>query len=149
MASTQSRFAAQLTSFWKDDFAPLQAAGQTVLAALREEETSADADLYRRISSPTGHLYYPPQQHQQVSLQWKHLQSDPLPDFLGEQLEGVQSHSLMGLLAPASLAWMSVDHKLYVWSLRNQQGSLSCFEVPSRQSVISVGLVKPKTGALR
>jgi hypothetical protein len=145
MASTQSRFAAQLTSFWKDDFAPLQAAGQTVLAALREEETSGDADLYRRISCPTGHLYFP---QSQQALQWKHLQSDPLPDFLGEQLEGVQSHSLMGLLAPASLAWMSVDHKLYVWSLRNQQGSLSCFEVPSRQSVVSVGLVKPKTGTI-
>lgn len=148
MASTQGQFAAQLADFWKDDFAPLEAAGRAVLHCLREEEAAPDADLYRRIAnSSTGfHSYF--EDDSKVSLQWKHVQSDPLPALLSQQLSTVQSHSLMGLLAPASLAWMSVDHKLYLWSFQrdSQEDSLLCFEIPSQQCIVSVGLVKPKIG---
>ena len=149
MASTPSRFASELASFWKDDFAPLKAAGQAVLAALREQEEAPDADLYRRItaSNPGSHLYFPGSESSScVTLQWKHIRSDPLPPFLAQQLSTVKIHSLMGLLTPASLVWMSVDHKLYLWPFRHQEESLSRFEVPSRQCVVSVGLVKPKKG---
>lgn len=148
MASTQGQFASQLANFWKDDFAPLEAAGQAVLNCLREEEAAPDADLYRRIatSSPGSHSYF--SDDSKVSLQWKHIHSDPLPALLSQQLSSVQSHSLMGLLAPASLAWMSVDHKLYLWPFQrsSQDETLICFEIPSQQCVVSVGLVKPKKG---
>lgn len=147
MASTPAEFNSRLIDFWKDDFVPLESAGKAVLAALREEESAADADLYRRITATnTGsHLYFP-ESSSPVSLRWKHLHSEPLPSFLVQQLRSAQYHSFMGLFTPASLAWMSVDHKLYLWSFRYQDGSFSCFDVPSRQSIVSVGLVKPKKG---
>ena len=149
MASAANHFAKQLHDYFNtDDFAPVQSAGKQVNAALREDEAAPDADLHRRIaaSAPESHLYFPARSEQTATRQWKHLRSEPLPQYLAEQLSTVQSVSLMGLLTPASLAWMSVDHKLYLWSFRQQEGSFSCFEVPSRQSVVSVGLVKPKKG---
>ncbi|GAX19428.1 nuclear pore complex protein Nup155 [Fistulifera solaris] len=152
MASTQGQFAAQLADFWKDDFAPLEAAGRAVLNCLREDEAASDADLYRRIAnSSTGSHAYFEDDDSKIALQWKHVQSDPLPVLLSQQLSTVQSHSLMGLLAPASLAWMSVDHKLYLWSFQRNvpNESLLCFEIPSQQCVVSVGLVQPKKGVFK
>lgn len=37
--------------YWEDDFTPLQAAGKSILSALRQDESAPDADLYRRITS--------------------------------------------------------------------------------------------------
>ena len=139
MASTQSQFDSQLANFWQDDFAPLQAAGQAILTALRHQESASDADLYGRVAGSGAHHYF-------ASQRWKHTKSEPLPPLLQDALLQVQSHSLMGLLAPAGLAWMSVDHKLWLWYFSNPQGPVICFEVPGRQCVVSVGLVKPKKG---
>jgi Nup133 N terminal like len=50
----------KLAEYWKDDFAPLQAAGATINDALRADEDNAD--LYRRIcegTTPGSHLYFP------------------------------------------------------------------------------------------
>ena len=149
MASAANRFAKQLHDYFNtDDFAPVQSAGKQINAALREDEAAPDADLHRRIatSTPGSHLYFPNNSEQTTTRPWKHLRSDPLPPLLAQQLSTVKSNSLMGLLTPASLAWISVDHKLYLWSFRQQEGSFHIFEVPSRQSVVSVGLVKPKKG---
>jgi Nup133 N terminal like len=43
-----------LQQFWRDDYAPLQLAGEQVLRCLREDETSPDADLYRRIATSSS-----------------------------------------------------------------------------------------------
>lgn len=40
-----------LRRYWEDDFTPLQAAGKSILSALRQDESAPDADLYRRIAS--------------------------------------------------------------------------------------------------
>jgi nuclear pore complex protein Nup155 len=40
-----------LRQYWEDDFTPLQAAGKSILSALRQDESAPDADLYRRITS--------------------------------------------------------------------------------------------------
>jgi Nup133 N terminal like len=45
---------ANLQQFWRDDYAPLQLAGEQVLLCLREDETSPDADLYRRIATSSS-----------------------------------------------------------------------------------------------
>jgi nuclear pore complex protein Nup155 len=131
-------------AFWKDDFGPLQAAGQAVLRALRNDEAAPDADLYRRISASgdESHLYLKPTN---ATVTLKHLRSVPLPALLAQQLQTTKSHSLMGLLAPASLAWMTVDEKVFLWPFQ-QPGSFCSFQVPSGQSIIAVGLVRPKKG---
>jgi nuclear pore complex protein Nup155 len=180
MASTPSRFSSGLEDYWNDDFTPLQAAGQAVLHALREDEAAPDADLYRRIthSGSGSHLYFAAQSNgggggggggssggassgaSRAStssgptppvVTMKHIRSVPLPKFLEEKLRTTKSHSLMGLLSPAKLAWMSVDHTVYLWSFHATEtanGSTFCsFAVPSGQSVVAVGLVRPKKGA--
>jgi nuclear pore complex protein Nup155 len=80
----------------------------------------------------------------------KHIRSVPLPKFLAEKLKTTKSHSLMGLLSQAKLAWMSVDHTVYLWSFHATEtatGSTFCsFAVPSGQCIIAVGLVRPKKG---
>jgi nuclear pore complex protein Nup155 len=186
MASTPGRFASALDEYWKDDFAPLQAAGHAVLKALREDEDAPDADLYRRISnSGSGsHLYFPataatassttssttitasteaatstnkngtsaPPPTPTVTM--SHLRSIPLPPYLAQELKTTKSHSLMGLLSEARLAWMSVDSKVFLWSFHStatadQGSSFCCFQVPSGQCVIACGLMRPKKGMYR
>jgi nuclear pore complex protein Nup155 len=176
MASTPSRFSSSLEDYWKDDFSPLQAAGQAVLHALREDEAAPDADLYRRIthSGSGSHLYFSAQSNGGSGsgsngasngsrsprspstgptppvVAMKHIRSVPLPKFLEEKLQTTKSHSLMGLLSHAKLAWMSVDHTVYLWSFHATEtanGSTFCsFAVPSGQPVVAVGLVRPKKG---
>jgi hypothetical protein len=147
MSSAANLFAKQLNEYFNgDDFIPVQAAGKKINAALRDDEAAPDADLHRRIAASDAgvHLYFP--DRGDPIMQWKHVRSDPLPPRLVQELSAVQSNSLMGLLTPASLAWMSVDHKLFLWSISHRDAPVSCFEVPSRQCVVSVGLVKPKMG---
>lgn len=197
-----SNFAQQLSDFWKqDDFAPLQAAGQTIMNCLREDESSPDADLYRRIASnnPGSHYYYSdktrsnnmeeveggnqswknkenspspssrfnpstrasrdniaspfgststgPTPSAPPLLTLKHQRSIPLPPVLIEKQKQVEITTFMGLLAPAGLAWMSVDSTLYLWSIRQSiSATFSWCKVPSGECIVSVGLVRPKKG---
>jgi hypothetical protein len=138
--------AATLADYWSDDFRPLQDAGKLVLAALRQDES--DADLYDKItaSEQPSHLYITPTPVGSNELGLKHLQSIPIPPLLAQERETVQSHSLMGLLTPASLAWMTVDSKLFLWPFE-KGGEIIRFQVPSGQSIITVGLVRPKKGS--
>lgn len=126
---------ASLDDFWKDDFGVLEAAGKTVLQALRDDEAAPDADLYRRINSSTtttgaSHLYFyrkesdhttgatDPQRPAISALpSVKLLESVPLPPLLSEKFQtGLTANNRMGLLPEANLAWMSVDNQLYLWS---------------------------------
>jgi Nup133 N terminal like len=200
--TSKSNFAQQLSDFWKDDFAPLQAAGQAILKCLRDDESSSNADLYRRIASnnPGSHYYYPdrtlnftdaiegdqtwrnkenmaspigryrpPSQvnHERNNfnvtspfgsasletaaapplLTLKHQRTVPLPPFLVEKLKQVERATFMGLFAPAGLAWMSVDSIVYLWSIRqSSSSSFGFYQMPSKECIVSVGLVRPKKG---
>lgn len=162
------------SEFWNDDYAPLQAAGRALTAAMRADEQ--ESDLYRRLLGSSGsgssgnggsHLYVPvgvaaaaapngaaitPPPERLL----QHRKSVPLPPLLAQQLTTVRLHSSMGLLAAADLAWMSVDEKLYLWSYNNSApntaqattaaSSFCSFTVLSGQCVIAVGLVRPKLG---
>jgi nuclear pore complex protein Nup155 len=161
-----------LKEYWKDDFAPLRDAGNAVNEALREDELAHDADLYRRIAGagPGSHAYFPAEPLgpdssalspttptvQPPSLpvppltSLKHIKSVPLPSVIVEKRQSARSHCLMGLLASASLAWMSVDNQLFLWSCDRQQTTSSTFcsfTVQSGQCIVSVGVVPPKKGA--
>ena len=162
----------QLSDYWKDDFTPLQAAAARINAALREDEQNAD--LYRRISSgsgPSSHLYFPDSNNNNNNsivpplLKLQHSKSVPLPPLIQEKLNGVKMQSLMGLMAPADLAWITVDDQLYLWSYDARTGFCSpsrsatttstavnpkqfcSISVPTGECIVSVGLVRPKRGA--
>lgn len=161
----------QLSDYWKDDFTPLQAAAARINAALREDEQNAD--LYRRISSgsgPNSHLYFPENSNNNnvpPLLKLQHSKSVPLPPLIQEKLNGVKMQSLMGLMAPADLAWITVDDQLYLWSYDARTGfgspsrststtstaaavspkQFCSISVPTGECIVSVGLVRPKRGA--
>lgn len=132
-----------IESYWKDDFTPLQAAGKVILQALRQDEAAPDADLYRRLTSGS-HLYIPEQKDEPI-VKMRHLRSIPLPSLLQQELSATKAHVLMGLLAQAQLAWMTVDSKLFLWSIKANH-SFCSFQVNSGQHIVSVGLVRPKPG---
>lgn len=153
MTSTTQGDAA-MDAYWSDDFMPLEAAGNAVLAALRKDEAAPDADLYRRIvSSGSGsHLYFPTEQPYPGATM-THKKTIPLPPFLAQQLQTTRVSSLMGLLPEAELVWMSVDEKLYLWSSNSAavpggMEDFCSFTVPTGQCIVSVGLVKPKKGEI-
>jgi nuclear pore complex protein Nup155 len=141
-----------MNDYWSDDFAPLEAAGNAVLAALRKDEAAPDADLYRRIvSSGSGsHLYFPMEQ-QFPGATMTHRKTVPLPPTLAQELQTTRVSSLMGLLPEAELVWMTVDETLYLWSSNSTavpggMEDFCSFTVPTGQCIVSVGLVKPKKG---
>jgi hypothetical protein len=147
------------SSYWKDDFLPLQAAGKSILRELRGDEAAPDADLYRRITNSMGtgtadtksHNYFAQESCSLSNL--SHQRSVPLPPFLAQQLEQAKVSTYMGLFPQAELSWLTVDDKLYLWSYNTSQNSMdpqdfSWFTVPSHRPIVSVGLVPPKQGKL-
>ncbi|KAI2512730.1 hypothetical protein MHU86_1726 [Fragilaria crotonensis] len=127
-----------LVEYWKDDFLPLAMAGKAILRELREDE--AGGDLHRRIlASGNGSHYFASE------LPFQHKRSTPLPPGLASQAKSVSSSLLMGLLPEASLAWMSVDHKLFLWNFDDEEHFVD-LEMVSRHSIVCVGIVKPKKG---
>ena len=128
-----------LKEYWKDDFFPLAAAGKAILRELREDE--AGGDLHRRIlgSGSGSHLYFSSESA------FQHERSIPLPPSLANQTRVVSKSLLMGLLPEASLAWMSVDHKLYLWFM-DEEDDFVDLEIASKQSIVCVGITKPKKG---
>jgi hypothetical protein len=95
----------------------------------------------------------------------RHSRTVPLPPILARELGSTRLSSLMGLLPRASLAWMSVDERMYVWQCSDDHSGgnggggaaasavgggsaedVCSFSVPSGQCIVSVGLVRPKKG---
>lgn len=140
--------------YWNEDYLPLRNAGKSILKVLRSDETSTHGDLYRRILSttaatsntipsdtdPINHNYF-------SDGRWKHAQSMPLPPFLQEKLAKAKQYSMMGLFPEAELAWLTIDHSIYLWTFtRSADGELLDFHVPSQQPIVSVGIAPPKQG---
>jgi len=136
MTTTKS----SIEQYWKDDFIPLEAAGKVILRELREDE--AQGDLHRRILSRGSHLY------SSSNSDFKHAQSIPLPQQLMDETRKVKTSLFMGILPEANLAWMSVDHKLFLWSFEEGKHLMN-LEVRSGQNILSVGLAPPKAGVFK
>lgn len=159
----------ELSEFWSDDFAPLQSAGKAVLKVLRKDEASPHGDLYRRIlstpsappSASTASSSYAdaiPNHHYFADGKFAHSQSIPLPQFLQDQLSKAKMATLMGLFPQAQMAWMTIDHTIYLWSYNSgasageaaaSENEFLYFQVPSRQPIVSAGLARPKPGTLK
>jgi hypothetical protein len=163
-----------MEDYWKDDFRPLQEAAAAVTAALQADEASPDADLYRRLATPTttsgsssssnaataggvaqGHAYHQaaPQGGNATSPQWKHKASRPLPALLVAALHTVQRTTYMGLLPATGWAYVTVDEHLYLVTLGGNHGSgtaepkvLLSFTNPRKQSILACQIVAPRKG---
>lgn len=149
------------------------------MAALRADESAPDADLYRRIASNSStesnqnkcHLYRfaginaEGQGHAQgqgpgaadagdIHNTVHHDNSIPLPPYLTNIIKETKLSSLMGMLPQGNMVWVSVDDALYIWEYGSLNGGRKkedfvCFQVPSGQCVVSVGIVRPKPGVFK
>jgi hypothetical protein len=156
--------------FLANDFYPLKHAHNAIMAALRADESTPDADLYRRIASNSSndssqnqcHLYRSaginPEGHARQGTDAgdthntvHHENSIPLPPYLTNIIKETKLSSLMGMLPQGNMVWVSVDDALYIWEYGSLNGGRKkedfvCFQVPSGQCVVSVGIVTPKPG---
>ena len=97
--------------------------------------------MMTQAKSPEGHVYNT----------LDHSSSIPLPPYLTNIIKETKLSSLMGILPEGNMVWVSVDDSLYLWEYGSLNGGRKkedfvCFQVPSGQCVVSVGIVKPKPG---
>jgi len=136
--------------FTADPFFPLKEASSEILAALRADEASPDADLFRRIAhssnsyesakdaanafdyrispatlekiSPLSQKPAADISHVHRSIQ--HVKSIPLPQQLALKLAAeTKLCSLMGTFPDAQLVWVSLDNTLYIWEYETHGNS--------------------------
>lgn len=60
-------------------------------------------------------------------------------------LVGSQTHCFMGLFEEIGWAWITIDHRLFLWDYNTEQFIMSDEQ---DQVIISVALVKPIPGAI-
>ncbi|CAB0037630.1 unnamed protein product [Trichogramma brassicae] len=65
------------------------------------------------------------------------------PNLNGTSMN-MQCHCMMGLFTDISKAWLTIDSDIYVWSYENES-DVAYFD-GLNETIISVGLVKPKPG---
>lgn len=128
-----------IEQFWKDDFVPLEKAGKVILHELREDE--AEGDVHRRLVSHGSHKYF------LSKSAFQHVQSSPLPPQLEEEIKKVRHSLEMGVFSEAKLAWLVIDHKLFLWCIEDEQDFMNV-EVQSGQTIVSAGLAPPKKGMI-
>ncbi|KAJ2326068.1 hypothetical protein IWW51_002465, partial [Coemansia sp. RSA 2702] len=67
-----------------------------------------------------------------------------LPDALFEQYDLLECRCFMGLFPEIGRAWITVDHRLFLWNYEDE-GDFYSFE-GQEQVIVSVGLVRPRAG---
>ncbi|KAJ2358010.1 hypothetical protein GGF43_001105 [Coemansia sp. RSA 2618] len=67
-----------------------------------------------------------------------------LPDALFEQYDLLECRCFMGLFPEIGRAWITVDHRLFLWNYEDETDFYS-FE-GQEQVIVSVGLVRPRAG---
>ncbi|KAG2228604.1 hypothetical protein INT48_003834 [Thamnidium elegans] len=66
----------------------------------------------------------------------------PIPPSILSQMEGIQCRCFMGLFPEIGRAWLTIDHRLFIWSYTNPR---EIFEYKDQDQIISsVGIAKPK-----
>ncbi|RWS23862.1 nuclear pore complex protein Nup155-like protein, partial [Leptotrombidium deliense] len=71
----------------------------------------------------------------------------PLPPAITEQFGYMQQNCEMGLLPEIGRAWLTVDSNIFLWSYDN--GSDVAYYDGLTETILAVGLIKPKPGILR
>ncbi|KAL3925645.1 MAG: hypothetical protein SGILL_000273 [Bacillariaceae sp.] len=88
-----------------------------------------------------------------------HMGTIPLPPALAEKRKKVKMSTMMGLFPQGQLAWLTIDDTVYLWSYNSsldgtsdgaaeagRSSQMMEFQMPSKQTILSVGLAKPKPG---
>ncbi|KAJ2895719.1 hypothetical protein GGI21_005117, partial [Coemansia aciculifera] len=68
----------------------------------------------------------------------------PLPDALFEQYDLLECRCFMGLFPEIKRAWITVDHRLFLWNYADESDFYSFDD--QEQIIVGVALVRPKAG---
>ena len=121
-----------------DHFHPLQEASKAILQALRDDESSPQGDLYKRLvsggqgryhaavnggeggiptaaSAKNGGANSESKEAAAPSNNLIHSHSIPLPLPIASAMQNVKMSSSMGLFTEANLVWIACDNMLYLW----------------------------------
>ncbi|XP_073944058.1 nuclear pore complex protein Nup154 [Choristoneura fumiferana] len=79
--------------------------------------------------------------------QLKTLNKVPLPPEIMEHFAHMQCHCLMGVFPEISRVWLTIDSNIYVWAF--EHGSDVAYFDGLGETIVSVGLVKPKPGVFQ
>ncbi|XP_038215888.1 nuclear pore complex protein Nup154 [Zerene cesonia] len=79
--------------------------------------------------------------------QLKILNRVPLPPEIMEHFAHMQCHCLMGVFPEISRVWLAIDSNIYVWAF--EHGSDVAYFDGLGETIVSVGLVKPKPGVFQ
>ncbi|XP_045533770.1 nuclear pore complex protein Nup154 [Papilio machaon] len=79
--------------------------------------------------------------------QLKILNKVPLPPEIMEHFAHMQCHCLMGVFPEISRVWLAIDSNIYVWAF--EHGSDVAYFDGLGETIVSVGLVKPKAGVFQ
>ncbi|KAK4316417.1 hypothetical protein Pmani_012431 [Petrolisthes manimaculis] len=71
----------------------------------------------------------------------------PLPSELMHHFQHMQCNCMMGLFPEINRAWLTIDNDIYVW-LYEDGSDLAYFD-GLHETILSVGLVKPKAGVFK
>ncbi|XP_053623527.1 nuclear pore complex protein Nup154 [Plodia interpunctella] len=111
----------------------------TGIAAQRSPTCSGlNAGDYRNLASLLN--------HPNLS-QLKILNKVPLPPEIMEHFAHMQCHCLMGVFPEISRIWLAIDSNIYVWAF--EHGSDVAYFDGLGETIVSVGLVKPKPGVFQ
>ncbi|XP_026329328.1 nuclear pore complex protein Nup154 [Hyposmocoma kahamanoa] len=79
--------------------------------------------------------------------QLKVINKVPLPPEIMEHFAHMQCHCLMGVFPEISRVWLAIDSNIYVWAF--EHGSDVAYFDGLGETIVSVGLVKPKPGVFQ
>ncbi|KOB76758.1 Uncharacterized protein OBRU01_03818, partial [Operophtera brumata] len=79
--------------------------------------------------------------------QLKIINKVPLPPEIMEHFAHMQCHCLMGVFPEISRVWLAIDSNIYVWAF--EHGSDVAYFDGLGETIVSVGLVKPKAGVFQ
>ncbi|XP_049867137.1 nuclear pore complex protein Nup154 [Pectinophora gossypiella] len=79
--------------------------------------------------------------------QLKILNKVPLPPEIMEHFAHMQCNCLMGVFPEISRVWLAIDSNIYVWAF--EHGSDVAYFDGLGETIVSVGLVKPKSGVFQ
>lgn len=72
------------------------------------------------------------------------LNKVPLPPEILEHFSHLQCHCMMGIFPEINRAWLTIDSDIFIWNF--EQGSDVAYYDGLSETIVSVGLVKPKPG---
>ncbi|KAJ0180486.1 hypothetical protein K1T71_003890 [Dendrolimus kikuchii] len=79
--------------------------------------------------------------------QLKIVNKVPLPPEIMEHFAHMQCHCLMGVFPEIGRVWLAIDSNIYVWAF--EHGSDVAYFDGLGETIVSVGLVKPKSGVFQ